>query len=65
MDSFCESDLFLNNFQECRTDDFYCVVRFETIEGAERCIISLRRYRNLHPTFSKVHIYLFYFRNLC
>jgi len=30
------------------------VPRFETIEAAERCIISLRRYRNLHPTFSKV-----------
>lgn len=28
--------------------------RFATIEAAERCIISLRRYRNLHPTFSKV-----------
>ena len=38
--------------------------RFETIEGAERCIISLRRCRNLHPTFSKVHTYSFYIRNL-
>ena len=34
--------------------------RFETIEGAERCIVSLRRYRNLHPTFSKVHTHLFF-----
>ncbi|KAJ7661156.1 hypothetical protein B0H17DRAFT_1212343 [Mycena rosella] len=29
--------------------------RFETIASAEKCINSLRRYRNLHPTFSKVH----------
>ncbi len=28
--------------------------RFETVESAEKCIMSLRRYRNLHPTFSKV-----------
>ena len=26
MDSFCESDFFLNNFYECQTDDFYCVI---------------------------------------
>jgi hypothetical protein len=26
MDSFCESDFFSNNFQECRTDDFYFVI---------------------------------------
>ncbi|PPQ78268.1 hypothetical protein CVT25_011727 [Psilocybe cyanescens] len=31
----------------------YGFVLFETVEAAERCIISLRRYRNLHPTFSK------------
>ncbi|KAF8799564.1 hypothetical protein BYT27DRAFT_7217680 [Phlegmacium glaucopus] len=31
----------------------YGFVLFETIDAAERCIISLRRYRNLHPTFSK------------
>ncbi|KAG2003210.1 rCop c3 [Coprinopsis cinerea AmutBmut pab1-1] len=31
----------------------YGFVLFETIEAAERCIASLRRYRNLHPTFSK------------
>ena len=34
------------------------------IEGAEGFIISLRRYRNLHPTFSKVHTYSFYIQNL-
>lgn len=28
--------------------------RFETIDAAEKCIQSLRRFRNLHPTFSKV-----------
>jgi hypothetical protein len=28
--------------------------RFDSIASAERCINSLRRYRNLHPTFSKV-----------
>ncbi|KAF8338669.1 hypothetical protein F5887DRAFT_1236013 [Amanita rubescens] len=31
----------------------YGFVLFETVEAAEKCIISLRRYRNLHPTFSK------------
>lgn len=30
------------------------LVRFDDIASAERCINSLRRYRNLHPTFSKV-----------
>lgn len=32
----------------------HVMIRFETVEAAERCIVSLRRYRNLHPTFSKV-----------
>ncbi|KAF8628059.1 hypothetical protein AX17_006062 [Amanita inopinata Kibby_2008] len=31
----------------------YGFVLFETVDAAERCILSLRRYRNLHPTFSK------------
>ncbi|TFY57408.1 hypothetical protein EVG20_g8562, partial [Dentipellis fragilis] len=31
----------------------YGFVLFETIDGAEKCIESLRRYRNLHPSFSK------------
>ncbi|KAF8655598.1 hypothetical protein AX16_003019 [Volvariella volvacea WC 439] len=31
----------------------YGFVLFETVDAAERCITSLRRYRNLHPTFSK------------
>ncbi|KAF9029124.1 hypothetical protein BDZ89DRAFT_733630 [Hymenopellis radicata] len=31
----------------------YGFVLFETIESAEKCIQSLRRFRNLHPTFSK------------
>ncbi|KAF8632696.1 hypothetical protein AX15_001749 [Amanita polypyramis BW_CC] len=31
----------------------YGFVLFETVEAAEKCIMSLRRYRNLHPTFSK------------
>ncbi|KAH9477570.1 Sporulation-specific protein 5 [Psilocybe cubensis] len=31
----------------------YGFVLFETVEAAERCIVSLRSYRNLHPTFSK------------
>lgn len=31
--------------------------RFETIESAEKCIHALRRFRNLHPTFSKVRIF--------
>ncbi|RDB27564.1 hypothetical protein Hypma_003856 [Hypsizygus marmoreus] len=31
----------------------YGFVLFETVEAAEKCILSLRRYRNLHPTFSK------------
>ncbi|KAG5721815.1 hypothetical protein E4T56_gene7995, partial [Termitomyces sp. T112] len=31
----------------------YGFVLFESIDAAEKCIASLRRYRNLHPTFSK------------
>lgn len=31
--------------------------RFGSVEAAERCIIALRRYRNLHPTFSKVRLF--------
>ncbi|KIY43917.1 hypothetical protein FISHEDRAFT_67676 [Fistulina hepatica ATCC 64428] len=31
----------------------YGFVLFETMTAAEKCIQSLRRYRNLHPTFSK------------
>ncbi|TEB22302.1 hypothetical protein FA13DRAFT_1716139 [Coprinellus micaceus] len=31
----------------------YGFVLFGSIEAAERCIIALRKYRNLHPTFSK------------
>jgi hypothetical protein len=32
--------------------------RFASVEAAERCIIALRQYRNLHPTFSKVRFLL-------
>ncbi|KAF7289770.1 hypothetical protein MIND_01350900 [Mycena indigotica] len=35
------------------TETGYGFVLFDTIASAERCINSLRRYRNLHPTFSK------------
>ncbi|KAJ3793326.1 hypothetical protein GGU11DRAFT_732017 [Lentinula aff. detonsa] len=31
----------------------YGFVLFETVDAAEKCIQSLRRFRNLHPTFSK------------
>ncbi|KAG5643042.1 hypothetical protein DXG03_001654 [Asterophora parasitica] len=31
----------------------YGFVLFENVEDAEKCIVSLRKYRNLHPTFSK------------
>ncbi|KAG6843838.1 hypothetical protein H0H87_012669 [Tephrocybe sp. NHM501043] len=31
----------------------YGFVLFANTDAAERCIISLRRYRNLHPTYSK------------
>ncbi|TFY82222.1 hypothetical protein EWM64_g1792 [Hericium alpestre] len=31
----------------------YGFVLFETVDGAEKCIEALRRYRNLHPSFSK------------
>ncbi|KDQ60415.1 hypothetical protein JAAARDRAFT_67957 [Jaapia argillacea MUCL 33604] len=31
----------------------YGFVLFETADAAERCIDALRRYRNLHPSFSK------------
>lgn len=30
--------------------------RFGSVDAAERCIESLRKYRNLHPSFSKVYI---------
>ncbi|GLB38977.1 putative RNA recognition motif containing protein [Lyophyllum shimeji] len=35
------------------TESGYGFVLFDTVEAAEKCIVSLRRYRNLHPTFSK------------
>ena len=28
--------------------------RFESVDAAEKCIDTLRKYRNLHPSFSKV-----------
>ncbi|KAK7436048.1 hypothetical protein VKT23_019351 [Stygiomarasmius scandens] len=31
----------------------YGFVLFESVDSAEKCIQSLRRFRNLHPTFSK------------
>ncbi|KAG7086837.1 hypothetical protein E1B28_002758 [Marasmius oreades] len=31
----------------------YGFVLFETVEAAEKCINNLRKFRNLHPTFSK------------
>ncbi|KAI0746955.1 hypothetical protein C8Q80DRAFT_1178525 [Daedaleopsis nitida] len=31
----------------------YGFVLFETLDAAEKCIVSLRKYRNLHPSFSK------------
>ncbi|KAL0573021.1 hypothetical protein V5O48_008931, partial [Marasmius crinis-equi] len=31
----------------------YGFVLFETVEAAEKCIQTLRKFRNLHPTFSK------------
>lgn len=45
------------------SDFFYIIFlpgRFETIDAAEKCIQSLRRFRNLHPTFSKVSGTLFF-----
>ncbi|KAJ7624865.1 hypothetical protein FB45DRAFT_1086922 [Roridomyces roridus] len=35
------------------TETGYGFVLFENVACAEKCINSLRRYRNLHPTFSK------------
>ncbi|KAF7349464.1 hypothetical protein MSAN_01736600 [Mycena sanguinolenta] len=35
------------------TETGYGFVLFDTVAAAERCINTLRRYRNLHPTFSK------------
>jgi hypothetical protein len=32
--------------------------RFESIDSAEKCIETLRKYRNLHPSFSKIHVFL-------
>ncbi|KAI3615635.1 rcop c3 [Moniliophthora roreri] len=31
----------------------YGFVLFESVESAEKCILALREFRNLHPTFSK------------
>ncbi|EJD05471.1 uncharacterized protein FOMMEDRAFT_145007 [Fomitiporia mediterranea MF3/22] len=31
-----------------------CCKSFDSVESAERCIETLRKYRNLHPSFSKV-----------
>lgn len=53
MDSFCVSSLSLLHLLLIDI-----LERFETVEAAERCITSLRRYRNLHPTFSKVSFFL-------
>ncbi|KAF8996227.1 hypothetical protein BDQ17DRAFT_1364633, partial [Cyathus striatus] len=39
--------------------DWFC--RFETIEAAESCITALRKYKTLHPTFSKVCCWPFYY----
>ncbi|KAF9041505.1 hypothetical protein BJ165DRAFT_289946 [Panaeolus papilionaceus] len=42
---------FTRHVRDCESG--YGFVLFETIDAAERCIIALRKYRNLHPTFSK------------
>ena len=30
------------------------ICRFASVDAAEKCIESLRKFRNLHPSFSKV-----------
>ncbi|PPQ75600.1 hypothetical protein CVT24_010910 [Panaeolus cyanescens] len=42
---------FTRHVRDCESG--YGFVLFETIDAAEKCIIALRKYRNLHPTFSK------------
>ncbi|KZT10433.1 uncharacterized protein LAESUDRAFT_747766 [Laetiporus sulphureus 93-53] len=37
----------------CDKPSGYGFVLFDTIEAAEKCVESLRKYRNLHPSFSK------------
>lgn len=41
-------------------DTFLTIFRFETVDAAQRCIESLRKYRNLHPSFSKVRAFRLY-----
>lgn len=41
------------------------LLRFSDVDSAEKCIEGLRKYRNLHPSFSKVNIvFLVCTRNL-
>ncbi|KZT63830.1 hypothetical protein DAEQUDRAFT_85503 [Daedalea quercina L-15889] len=37
----------------CDKPSGYGFVLYETVDAAERCIEALRKYRNLHPSFSK------------
>jgi hypothetical protein len=34
--------------------DFFLGCRFDSVDSADMCIEALRKYRNLHPSFSKV-----------
>lgn len=35
------------------------ISRYESVDAAEKCIEALRKYRNLHPSFSKVAFTLY------
>ena len=49
-----------------RVDLFYFILlRFDTVEAAEKCIDALRHYRNLHPSFSKVREIVSYSSLVC
>jgi len=50
MDSFCKTVFTFCMFG----DSFECLRRFSDVGSAQRCIEGLRKYRNLHPSFSKV-----------
>ncbi|KAG6830221.1 hypothetical protein H0H92_001659 [Tricholoma furcatifolium] len=47
----CSVRTFTRHVRDCESG--YGFVLYETVQAAERCIASLRKYRNLHPTFSK------------
>jgi hypothetical protein len=60
MDLFCK-----HPFTAASNEKVEWKSRFESIDDADKCINEIRRrYKNLHPTFSKVRRFNIYFRFL-